>query len=311
MAYQLNVPKFLVNNGANTANPDFVFAPDKIVGCILVPQSLVIEEADIDDILTTLQDLTLATGKERVYPVFRFEEINDNSAEETVQELGYGSKSVTKDGKYDWSFRQVVGGMILQNALRHFNTVAKRVLLVDSNNVIYGTKSLSGGLMGCTLDFLHAKPWKANDGSNAAIFHLRLALAKPAELNEDVAFVQLDVDVENNLKGVIDLQVTKQATAAGKATVGLRLASDKSSVYDSFDDQLSVAGAWIIKKAGSVVTPSTVAKNATTGGWDLTFVGTGEHTISLVTPAALALLNVGGAPECGYESDTLTVTMPA
>ena len=138
-----------------------------------------------------------------------------------------------------------------------------------------------------------------------------MALAKPAELNEDVAFVQLDVDVENNILGIIDLEPVQQAVVAGKATVGLRLKSDKSSVYDSLDDLLANAALWSVKKNGAAVTITTAAKNATTGGWDLSFTGAGEHVITLKDPTTLAAANVGGAPDPGFEASELTVTMPA
>jgi hypothetical protein len=308
---ELNVPVCVIGSGANTAIPGCVFAPDKFIGAILVDPSFVVEAADIPDIIAKLQEATLAVGKLRIYPIFRFEEIADNSEEETVTTLGYGSKQVVKDGKYDWTFKQNVGGLCLQARLRSFNKSTKKVLFVDSNNVIFGTITKDGGLTGLTLDFFYAKPFKANDGSNAAIFNLRFALAKPEEFNEHIAFVKADVDVEENVKGLIDLELVNLAVVAGKATVGIRTSCDKVDVYDTLDTALAVGTLWKASKAGADVVISAVVKNDTLKGWDVSFVGTGEHVLTLAAPSVLAAANVGGAPENGYEGGTLTVTMPA
>jgi len=306
---ELNNPGCILVLGANTGIPGCDFAPDKFVGAILLDKSTIIADADIPSIITKLQELTLATGRNRIHPIFRFEEIADNSEEETVAALGYGSKQVVKEGKYDWSFRIVKGGMCLNNKLRAFNKASKKVLFVDSNNVIYGTK-VEGGITGFTMDFFYAKPFKANDASNAAIFNIRFALAKPEEFNEKVAFVKADQDVEESVKGLIDLELVQLAVAAGKVTVGIRTACDKVDIYEALGDALAAGELWKVTKDGAPVAVTSVATNDDAGGWDVSFVGTGEHVITLVSASELATANVGGYPENGYEAGILKSTLP-
>lgn len=306
---ELNNPGCVLVLGANTGIPGCDFAPDKFVGAILLDKSTIIADADIPSIITKLQELTLATGRNRIHPIFRFEEIADNSEEETVSALGYGSKQVVKEGKYDWSFRIVKGGMCLNNKLRAFNKASKKVLFVDSNNVIYGTK-VEGGITGFTMDFFYAKPFKANDASNAAIFNIRFALAKPEEFNEKVAFVKADQDVEESVKGLIDLELVQLAVAAGKVTVGIRTACDKVDIYEALGDALAAGELWKVTKDGAPVAVTSVATNDDAGGWDVSFVGTGEHVITLVSASELATANVGGYPENGYEAGILKSTLP-
>ncbi|MEA5110374.1 hypothetical protein SDC9_36971 [bioreactor metagenome] len=305
---ELNNPGCVLVLGANTGVPGCDFAPDKFVGAILIDKSTIIEDADIPDIITKLQELTLATGRDRIHPIFRFEEITDNSEEETIATLGYGSKQVVKEGKYDWMFRIVKGGLCLNNKLRSFNKANKKVLFVDSSNVIYGTR-VEGGITGFTMDFFYAKPFKANDASNAAIFNVRFALAKPEEFNEKVAFVKADQDIEEAVKGLIDLELVELAVATGKVTVGIRTACDKVDLYPSFDDALAAGELWKVTKAGANVAITSVAKNDTAGGWDVSFTGTGEHVITLAAPSVLAAANVGGYPENGFEAGILTSTL--
>lgn len=305
---ELNNPGCVLVIGANTGIPGCDFAPDKFVGAILIDKSTIIEDADIPDIISKLQELTLATGRDRIHPIFRFEEIADNSEEETVSTLGYGSKQVVKEGKYDWTFRIVKGGLCLNNKLRAFNKASKKVLFIDSNNVIYGTR-VESGFTGFTMDFFYAKPFKANDASNAAIFNVRFALAKPEEFNEKVAFVKADQDIEEAVKGLIDLELVQLAVASGKVTVGIRTACDKVNIYEAFGDVLAAGELWKVSKNGAPVTITSVAKNDTAGGWDVSFTGTGEHVITLAAPSVLAAANVGGYPENGYEAGILKATL--
>lgn len=294
--------------GANTGVPDCAFIPDKFVGAILVPKNLIILDADIPTIITKLQALVLEAAKDRVYPVFRFEEITDNSGEETIAELGYGSKQIVKDGKYDFTFRIVQGGMCLQNNLRTFNGAGRKVLFIDGNNVIYGTK-VPTGVAGLSMDFFYAKPFKINDGTNATMFNVRFALSKPSEFNENVAFIKADVDVEESVKGIIDLDLSILANVAGKITIGVKTACDKIDLFETFKTELASGSLWKVTKAGVAVAVTSVVASVTLPGFAVSFVGTGVHKITLAAPATLAIALIGGAPDNGFEADILTATM--
>lgn len=309
MSATINTPVCVVG-GANTGVPACAMAPDKFVGAILIPRSKTFTDVEAVAIIRHLQAMCLAVASQRAYPIFRFEEIADNSEEETVNTLGYGSKQVAKDGKYDWTFRFLKGGLCFQKKLRAFNKADMKVLFVDSNNIIFGTRAADGNITGFSLDFFYAKPFKAADGSNAAIFQARFALSKPAEFNENVVYVNPGVDVEESIKGNIDVELVQLAVASGKVTVGVQTVCDKVDLFETYDDALASGDLWKVTKAGAVVAVTSVAKSATLPGWVISFTGTGEHVVSLATPAELAAVDVGGTPDNGYESDSLTVTMP-
>lgn len=297
--------------GGNTGIPACQLSPEKIIGAILVDNSFSLSQAEADELIETLQTKTLLTGRDRVYPVFRFDEIADNSEEEVMASLGYGSKQVVRDGKYDWTFRMLNSGLCLQAKLRKFNKRKMKVLFVDSDNIIFGTRNPSGDITGFSLDFFYAKPFKIADGSNPSIFQVRFALSKPQEFNDNVVYMNPGVDVEEAVKGIIDLELYEIAKVAGKATIGVRTHCDKVNIYDSFATALAVATLWSVTKAGATVTITTVSANDTTKGWDISFTGTGEHVINLVSAAYLAAASVGGAPDNGYESTGgITVIMP-
>jgi len=309
---ELNSPGCTLVAGANTGVPNCYFAPDKIVGAILIDKNQYIAAADIDGIIATLQALTLASTATRVYPIFRFEALTDNSEDVVIGTLGYGGKQVARDGKYDFTFQITKGGSCLQNRLRQFNTTTKKVLLVDSNNTIIGTVDADGNLWGLSLDFFYAYPVKMADGTNPAMYNVRFALSKPKELNENIGFVLTEVDVEDSVKGLIDLTLTSGAAATlGVAIVKIKTSCDNVDLYTEFSTLLADGALWSVKKDGAVVAISGVTVNATYDGWNVAFTGTGDHVITLAAPSVLAAADVGGYPENGFEAGSITITMPA
>lgn len=299
-----------VNNG-NTGVPSCYFNPKKIVGMIMVDKTVDFTPAEIATFKTTLQTAVLASGKARVYPIFRFTELSDNSSDENVSEQGYGDKEITKEGDYDWTFRFIKGGLCLNKNLRKFNNTDMKVLLVDSDNQIFGTKNSSGNMAGLSLAFFYAKKLKISDGSNATMYGVRVSLNKPEELNDSPAFVACDFDVESEVKGNIDVELVEVETALGVATVKLYTNCGRVDLYDTYADEFAAAGMWTCKTStGSTVTITGVTKDVNNKAWDISFTGTGVHTLNLAATSVLAAAGIGGAPDNGYEGIELDVTMP-
>lgn len=296
----------------NTGVPDCTFDPKNIIGAMLIPKDKVFSQVELAAIKATLQAGTLDAAVTRFYPIFKFTGLTDNSEEETISTKGYGNKSVNREGKYDWTFEVGNGGVCLQKKLRAFNGNRKyKVLFFTSDRYLIGTENADTFLTGVEYDDIYAKPWKLNDGSNDTMYHLRFMLAKPEELNDDLFALKLDFDPEANIKGLIDLELYEIAVEAGKATIGIRGACDKVSLYSTFDTEFAAAAMWTCAKAGVEVTITGVVKNDTDGGWDVSFTGTGVHVIGLTTPALLAAAGIGAAPDNGFEGNTVSVTMPS
>lgn len=310
---ELNNPGCALVVGGNTGVPGCVFTPSNIVGAILIDKSRKLLKTEIESgtFLTTLQTKTMAVGKDRIYPIFRFEEVTDNSEEATIATLGYGSKQLVKEGKYDLTFRHVKGGQCLQNKLRNFNHMDMKVLFVDSNNTIIGTLNADGDVVGLSMDFLHAAPVKMADGTNPAIYTIRFALSKPEELNDNVAFIKMDVDVEENVKGIIDLTLSEVSKTSGSVKVAIKTSCDKVNLFDLYSDDLAEGNVWVVKdSSGDDVVVSGVTADTATKSWSVAFTGTGVHTITLVPPANLDAAEIGGYPDNPYEASVLRVTMP-
>ncbi len=306
----INTPICSTVNGGNSGVPGCYFNPKNIVGVIMVDKNATFTAAEVADFKTTLQTGVLAAGASRIYPIFRFVEVSDNSEEETFSIAGYGEKEPVKDGDYDLKFRFIKGGLCLLKNLRKFNNSDMKMLLVDSDNNVFGTLNSSGELCGLS-GVVFAPKMKFNDGSNASQYFFRIILDKPEELNDAPGFVHCDFNVENEVKGNLDVELVQHEVDFGVATIKLRTACGKTDLYDTYEDEFAVVENWTCaNSSGAAVTITGVTKDAVNKAWDIAFTGTGVHTLNLAAPSVLAAAGIGGSPENGYEGIALEVTMP-
>jgi len=306
----LNIPGSFIGTG-NTGATEYTIIPRLIVGAILTSKTKKYSEADMATFLTKLQNDTLAVGTARIRPIFRFKELSDGSSDLTIATSGYGDNQPVRDGKYKWTFTMSAAtGLYNNQQLRKLNGGSYRAFFIDDNGLILGTYDEDGNFMGAELEYFYAKLWKANDGSKPAAFMTEFAMANADELNENIAVYTPSFSVEQSVKGLLSLELTKILTATGKATIGIRTEGDKIDMYPLYSTELAVVALWkVINVAtGAAVVPTTVATNAGASGWDVSLAA-GTYQIGLASPDALSTGNVGGAPESGYEGLPIIITI--
>ena len=124
-------------------------------------------------------------------------------------------------------------------------------------------------------------------------------------------FAATSDNVESWLKGLIDVYVEQVAVTTTKITVKVLETMTKYDLYDSYSTTLASVPLWSLTKAGASVTITGVAKNDALKAWELSLsAGTGAHVVNLAGTATLNAAGVGGPPDCGFESTSLTVTLP-
>lgn len=313
MSYLIDDPGCAASIGGNTGNPGCTMMPKNFVGAFLVRKDQAFDAADLADILTELQTRSLAAASVRLYPVGRFEEVKDNSEDITYQTYGYGGKYLVKEGRYDWTFSIVNGGLCHHKQFRKFHGSKDfAVILYDADNTLYFNKKADGDYYGFSLENFNAIPWKVNDGSKGAAFDVHFALADPRELNDNVAYVKVDQSPFSSVPGILDVTLSIQtAFGTGTMKVTAKKSCSKEDLYDEFQTEIAAAGAWVLKDdAGNTKTITSVTADATVGGWIIAAtLGADNYTLSLATPAALAALNIGGPPDTGFESNVLSFTV--
>ncbi len=308
----LNTPSCSAAGYGNTGVPSCYFDPKNIVGAIILPKTVGFTAAQIADFKTTLKAAAIATT-DRIYPVFRFVGVTDNSEDVTIQTAGYGEKQITKEGDYDWLFQYYKGGACYNANLRRFKDGDWSVMFIDADNQVFGTRRSDGKFYGATTSFIYAPKWKLNDGTNVTMYGLRIGLPKPEELNDrdKLGFVACDFDVETEIKGILDLQLSEVELALGVATVKIKTACGQVDMSTLYSTAFASASLWTVTTAaGASVVISSVTYDSVNKAWDIAFTGTGSHVIGLASPAALAAAGIGGDPNNYYEGLTLTVDMP-
>lgn len=317
MATILNDPG-CATYGGNTGTPGCAFYPDQIVGAILVPEEKEFSNSDLDTFIATCQTLMLSAPATRIYPIFRFDATTDNTEDISIKTLGYGGKQVTKEGKRDYTFEMYQGGFCHNAQLRKFNNdKSKKVLLIDAKNIVYGVRTSTDGLKGFSLDFFHAYDWKVNTGEEASKFMVRFAFAKVREFNENLGYFDAGEDVEDALKGILDVEMYDlgAGSATKKHVIGIRTVCDKVNLYDAYADIVVAEFDHILTatKAGSAANPVACVKDDVKKGWELEFAATSgatPHIITLASPSVLAGKLIGAPPDNGYEAvTTLSVTV--
>jgi hypothetical protein len=153
--------------GANTGTPGCKFNPGKIIGAMLVPDNLVFTNANLEGFKAFIQNLILSGSGTRVYPIFKFDALVDNTEDVSVKTSGYGGKRVAKEGKYDFTFEMSKGGKCHHDRLRKWNDVANMKVVWFDNlfNVMMASDGVDGG-KGMAMEFMYGYPMKVHDGEN-------------------------------------------------------------------------------------------------------------------------------------------------
>jgi len=326
MATLLNNPTCPVNAVGNTAMPDCIIDPKKIVGLILIPNTKTFSNADLTSgLVSALVTYCQADSvNARGYPVFGLAGIEDKTGDVVISESGYGVRKVIRDPRYHFVFDVVKGGLGRHLKLRNFNKTNRKVLFVDYDGNIYGVKTGTAAaptLTGFTCDFFYANPWKPTDGSKAPEYKIQVALSKPKELNESIGIYFQTTDVEETVKGVMDVDLLETG-AKTNATFKFKASTNLEGIdlFDTYADALPTAGANCLnvvnKSTGAAITVSSIVKDATNKLWTVTITSSPSVTVqvSLKGPATLAGLGSpigGGSGAYAFESNTIEIVLPS
>lgn len=300
----------------NTGAPSADFKPKNIVwGCFL-PKTLELSAAEMATsatFFTKMQALVILPTATRARPFGKFDNPEDKSEATVYETTKYGSKLFVRDGKYIWRFSIVGCGVGWLSSLQTLNqSASQKIIFADSANVVFGTKStaVEGGMKGFSIENIEFEKWTMNDGSKTTGYYFEITLANPEEMNKgNCVFLPLASDPNESIKGIIDLDLVLVSQTATTAIIQVVEKYSRVNLYSLYSTALNALAVWIVTKAGVVVTPVSIALSAANEGFLLTLtVPSGAHVFTLVSTALLDTASIGGPPDNGFESDTLTVT---
>lgn len=297
--------------GGNTGIPDCAFTMANVLKVFLVPNNFVLTAEQLASKELTLAALQAAASADlpsaRIYPTPEIVGVTNNSEDVVTQTLGYGVPVVVRDGMYNIQFQYTDGGNCLSNALRKFNKTNRRVLFIDANGVLVGTK-VGETIMGIPLQVFYARPFGFNDGANVANFSFQLTFS-PNYINEDIGFIQLGLGDVMAIAGLQNINLKFVSRTAGVIVVQAVTGCSKENLFEEFGTELADVANFVAKNLnGNIITITSVAEAANSSGFTVTLdttytdYSTGQLLLNLAAPSVLA-----GNDVPGYEGVQLTV----
>jgi len=299
-------------SGGNTGIPDCAFDIKSLKGGFLVPNSFVLTDTQLGSSASVLAALLAAANNDnpsqRIYPLPESVSFTDNSEDAVVQQLGFGTSVVVRDGKYNLTIQYTKGGMCLSKQLQKFNGSNWRWLGIDASGTLIGTK-VGNTLKGVPLDQFYAPPFKWNDGANITAYTYRLNF-DPIHINQNIAFVPMNYADLVNISGIQNVVLSAPvARAAAVIKVKLNAGCAGIDLYDLFSTELAAVGNFVVTEAGKNIDITSVAKDANLKAFTITvdtadpdYVSAGPFVVNLAPISVLTLAGVAG-----YEGIPLTV----
>ncbi|WP_443901255.1 hypothetical protein [Odoribacter laneus] len=284
------------NKKGNSGIPSCDFNPGRITGSILIRKGQELSGEELEDVIDTLKKRAQGDVKKRVYPVFHFGTITDNSTEPTSENLGVGYDRFLNEGTYNFTFILANGKLCYAKQLRNFNGDAYDAFLVLDNG-LFGVKTRDGNVRGFTMSQFYLSKFTVATDTTSARFNVNMVFPKPEEFNDDPFYIDTEQDISYEVKGILDYEIVQKTASAEKVTVDIVGKCDKASILEMYGNELADENLW--NGATAVVLENGL----------LSF--TGEYSngavISCVDVEKLAEKGIGGFPEYGVEISPLTV----
>lgn len=265
--------------------------------------------ASISAMVTAIKAATRAARGSRVYPIMSLSNFEDTSKTPTKAAIGNLSiQEITmQQGIPSFTFEHRKGELYHQQLTSAQNSNLK-LMIVDNNYVVYGTKTAGGNFTGFSLAEFYVELAKFANATTPSKYPFNITLADITEYKENKAFIQLDSTVLN-ISGNVDitLALVSQATNVANISATGRGGKNIGTLYAT---ELASVSAWSATNntTGAAITITSVTYNSTNGYYVITVDSTAytalttgtKVNINLVSAAALSALFVDGYESTGY-----------
>lgn len=276
---------------------------------------------------TAIENGILATDPNlRIYPVQAAIDPVDNSEDAVIVTSTTGQKQIVRDGYTDLMLKWWDGGMCLLIPLRVMNSIKQPFWIITSKGFLVGT-NLGDGLCSPIKPTLkYARPFKWSAGNDVNGYSIQVVF-DPAQTNENVMFIDFNgqggggLAYLQNLIGLQNIVITKQARVVALLTVGLSTSCGGVNLFEIYPTQF-VVGLWKAYKnvngAPDLSKPIAITSaTPTANGYALQInVADANYTagepiwIGLTNPAALLAAGIGGSDgSTGFEADLVSIPL--
>lgn len=267
------------------------------------------DRADVETFVAAIKTKTRAARGGRVYPLWDLVNYEDATKEATRGQVGNLSTSDIKlvDAVPGFKFGHYKGELFHQK-LSRAERETLRLMIIDQNFAVYGTKKAGGGMTGYSLNEFSVDPSKFATPAGAAQYPFNVVLASLLEYKDNMAFVQTDSTL-GNISGLNDVNLTLFNLTSNVAKIKILTDGDQQDLFDLYDSELAAVGAWTLinKQTGAAITITSVAATDTVNKvWTVTIDSTAWTALAsldkvLLNLAAASVLSATYLVD-GYES---------
>jgi hypothetical protein len=256
-----------------------------------------------------IADFKLATGNaSKLYPFPEITGASDKTEANKESTLGaFGPKVTLIEGRPAYEF-DVIAGSTLEKSLRKFNGQQVPVFIVDNSNAIWGKLDENKDFVG-TDCLIFTTPHKFGDGANGQTTKVSISFVSASDFSDSAAFIETALSI-SDMVGLLDVTLAEYAAHAFnvhkmKGFIPTSSPGVSLNLYDNYADELASAALWTAFTGATFATPLTItsiAKNVSNKGWDITFDSTAYTALSagakikinLATPDVLDAADVTG-----------------
>lgn len=301
----VNYPLSCARGLGNTGQPSCAISIEKLEGLLMTTDGFKIPAASLtsfDTAFAYLQTATLAADPlQRIYPLHTIEGLTNNTAAPEKKLSGYGNTQSVTEQPQQFELEIENNGIEYYKKLRTWNGRKDvRVYWIDKT-FIGGYLDSNGDLlpMEASVFFKQVMPGNVSDITK---YMCELELKSPTALTDDLSAIAIPegFKVKNEIHGLRDVTLAGTGGVLSATVTGV-MAISKEDFVSKFAIELN-SNTFLVD---GVVTPV----ESISSGSVLLMLTAGTHTISLITPSALADENIGSATSGGYESNEITVTV--
>lgn len=274
-------------------------------------KSTISSSADFQAWLETSSKLAkTATEKVFVFPIIQ--DVADATEANTTGTLNQGFTTVLREGKPAYTFK-VFAGQSLVPQLRRFNNTNVRVLILDTNNRVWGVSSGTNFIGAEAKIFIGGLKFATGQGVEEGVATISLSYLSAAELNDAAAYGE--ITTSSDILGLLDVTLAQTVAPTSNvykvgATIPTSEVGGSINLYDTYSTQLASASLWEAFTGATYATTlaiTSVAADTVNSGWTVTF-DSGAFTalgspsnikLQLKSPATLDAADVTGL-ESGF-----------
>lgn len=214
-----------------------------------------------------------ATGQpDKLFPFPEIQGNTDQTDADKTGTLGYGLKFILLQGKPGYEFT-MIAGTTQEKALRAFNNTTIPVFVFDDGGRVWGVGDAAGNFFGAQC-LVSVKGKGFDDGSNVKATTVTISFINTSDFYDNDFFAPTNFGI-GDLTGLVDVVLSEISAHTTnvfhiKGSIPTTELGVVLNPYDYFADALAVSSLWVVTSGGTPITLTSVAKNTSGKGWDVT-----------------------------------------